>query len=49
MGATEEEKLHIAAQIEDEARHTVFFDRFYREVVGIEGNDIMEVLDKTFP
>ena len=39
IGATEEEKLHIAAQIEDEARHTVFFDRFYREVVGIEGND----------
>ena len=49
IGATEEEKLHIAAQIEDEARHTVFFDRFYREVVGIEGADIMEVLDKTFP
>src|ERR1700758_4722974 len=49
IGATEEEKLHIAAQIEDEARHTSFFDRFYREVVGIEGNDIMEVLDKTFP
>ena len=49
IGATEEEKLHIAAQIEDEARHTVFFDRFYREVVGIEGADIMEVLDKSFP
>ena len=30
IGATEEEKLHLAAQIEDEARHTVFFDRFYR-------------------
>ena len=49
IGATEEEKLHIAAQIEDEARHTVFFDRFYREVVGIEGADIMEVLDKSVP
>jgi hypothetical protein len=49
IGATEEEKLHIAAQIEDEARHTVFFDRFYREVVGIEGEDIMTVLDKSFP
>src|ERR1700760_1548383 len=34
IGASEEEKLHIAAQIEDEARHTVFFDRFYREVVA---------------
>jgi ribonucleoside-diphosphate reductase beta chain len=49
MGASEEEKLHIAAQIEDEARHTVFFDRFYREVIGFEGADIMEVLDATFP
>lgn len=49
IGANEEEKLHIAAQIEDEARHTVFFDRFYREVVGLQGNDIMDVLDATFP
>jgi ribonucleoside-diphosphate reductase beta chain len=49
MGASEEEKLHIAAQIEDEARHTVFFDRFYREVVGLEGDDMMTVLDKSFP
>ena len=49
IGATEEEKLHIAAQIEDEARHTVFFDRFYREVVGLEGTDIMSVLDASFP
>lgn len=49
IGASEEEKLHIAAQIEDEARHTVFFDRFYREVVGLEGEDIMAVLDESFP
>jgi ribonucleoside-diphosphate reductase beta chain len=49
IGASEEEKLHIAAQIEDEARHTVFFDRFYREVVGLGGKDIMEVLDASFP
>ncbi len=49
IGASEEEKLHIAAQIEDEARHTVFFDRFYREVVGLEGDDIMSVLDASFP
>jgi ribonucleoside-diphosphate reductase beta chain len=49
MGAGEEEKLHIAAQIEDEARHTVFFDRFYREVVGLEGDDIMDILDASFP
>jgi len=49
IGAGEEEKLHIAAQIEDEARHTVFFDRFYREVVGLEGDDIMDILDASFP
>src|SRR6266704_1964696 len=49
IGASEEEKLHIAAQIEDEARHTVFFDRFYREVVGLQGEDIMDVLDASFP
>jgi ribonucleoside-diphosphate reductase beta chain len=48
IGASEEEKLHIAAQIEDEARHTVFFDRFYREVVGLEGDDLMAVLDASF-
>lgn len=33
LGAGEEEKIFIASQIEDEARHTVFFDRFYREAV----------------
>jgi len=49
IGAGEEEKLHIAAQIEDEARHTVFFDRFYREVVGLQGDDIMAILDASFP
>lgn len=49
VGASEEEKLHIAAQIEDEARHTVFFDRFYREVVGYDGEDIMAILDASFP
>jgi ribonucleoside-diphosphate reductase beta chain len=48
IGASEEEKIHIAAQIEDEARHTVFFDRFYREVVGLEGDDIMDILDASF-
>ncbi len=49
IGASEEEKIHIAAQIEDEARHTVFFDRFYREVVGLHGDDIMAILDASFP
>src|SRR5688572_33300785 len=38
MAGTEEDKIFISSQIEDEARHTVFFDRFYREVVGLEGD-----------
>jgi ribonucleoside-diphosphate reductase beta chain len=48
LGASEEEKIYITSQIEDEARHTVFFDRFYREVVGLEGSTIMEVLDNSY-
>ena len=49
IGASEEEKLHIAAQIEDEARHTVFFDLVDPEVVGLQGDDIMDILDASFP
>jgi ribonucleoside-diphosphate reductase beta chain len=48
LGATEEQKIFISSQIEDEARHTVFFDRFYREVVGLEGEGIMGVLDASY-
>src|ERR1700743_761983 len=49
IGAGEEEKLHISGQIEDTRRPTVFFDRFYREVVGLQGEDIMAILDASFP
>jgi ribonucleoside-diphosphate reductase beta chain len=38
----------MSSQIEDEARHTVFFDRFYREVVGLPGDSVQEVLDASF-
>ena len=27
----------------------MFFDRFYREVVGLQGDDIMDILDASFP
>jgi ribonucleoside-diphosphate reductase beta chain len=47
MGCAEDHKIFISSQIEDEARHTVFFDRFYKEVVGLEG-DIMDVLDHSY-
>jgi ribonucleoside-diphosphate reductase beta chain len=31
---TEEERLFLATQLVDEARHAVFFDRFFHEVLG---------------
>lgn len=45
FGVPEDYKVYLTSQLEDEARHTVFFDRFYRDVVGIEGDGIMDVLD----
>jgi ribonucleoside-diphosphate reductase beta chain len=48
MGGSEESKIYMSSQIEDEARHTVFFDRFYREVVGMPGESVQEVLDNSF-
>ena len=34
----EEMQLFLATQLADEARHTVFFDRFFGEVVGAQGD-----------
>lgn len=48
MAGTEDDKIFISSQIEDEARHTVFFDRFYKEVVGVPGETIMDVLDHSY-
>lgn len=48
LGGSEESKIYMSSQIEDEARHTVFFDRFYREVVGLPGESIQDVLDASF-
>jgi ribonucleoside-diphosphate reductase beta chain len=48
MAGSEDEKIFISSQIEDEARHTVFFDRFYKEVVGLEGDTIMDILDGSY-
>jgi len=33
----EDERIFLATQIADEARHTVFFDRFFHEVLAHEG------------
>jgi ribonucleoside-diphosphate reductase beta chain len=48
LAGTEDEKIYISSQIEDEARHTVFFDRFYKEVVKLPGQSIMDVLDASY-
>ncbi len=48
LGGSEESRIYMSSQIEDEARHTVFFDRFYREVVGLPGDSVQEVLDASF-
>lgn len=36
----EEQRIYLASQIEDEVRHTLVLDRFYREVIGYEGEGI---------
>jgi ribonucleoside-diphosphate reductase beta chain len=33
----EDERIFLATQLADEARHTVFFQRFFAEVLGLEG------------
>lgn len=48
IGADEEDKVFISSQIEDEARHTIFFDRFFSEAVGADGDSIMDVLDASY-
>jgi ribonucleoside-diphosphate reductase beta chain len=48
LGGSEVSRMYMSSQIEDEARHTVFFDRFYREVVGLPGESVQEVLDASF-
>jgi ribonucleoside-diphosphate reductase beta chain len=42
---TDDQRIFLASQIADEARHCVFFDRFYREVLGSEATTIAENLD----
>jgi ribonucleoside-diphosphate reductase beta chain len=37
--ADHQEEAFLATQQVDESRHMVFFDRFYNEVIGMEGDD----------
>jgi ribonucleoside-diphosphate reductase beta chain len=41
---TDDQRIFLASQIADEARHCVFFDRFYREVIGSDAQTIADNL-----
>ena len=44
-GPTEEQQVFLTTQLVDEARHTVFFDRFYSEVLEEPGTDMESRID----
>jgi ribonucleoside-diphosphate reductase beta chain len=41
-----EAKVFLTTQISDEAKHTVFWNGFYREVFGVEAGSLGEMIDK---
>ncbi len=43
---TLEAQAFLTTQISDEAKHVVFWDRFYREVLGIEATSLNNMVDK---
>lgn len=45
----EEMQIFLSTQLADEARHTVFFDRFYEEVVRASGADLPQRLEWSHP
>lgn len=44
-----DQKLFLTTQLVDEARHVVFFDRFYTEVVNLDGRDLRARLETIRP
>src|ERR687892_2061330 len=43
---THEAQVFLTTQIADEAKHTVFWDRFYREVFGVDAAGLGAMIDK---
>ncbi|MBV8822814.1 MAG: ribonucleotide-diphosphate reductase subunit beta [Ktedonobacteraceae bacterium] len=41
---TEEQRFFLTTQLSDEARHSIFFERFFREVLMLDGPDIESLL-----
>ena len=46
---TEEQAYFLATQQVDEVRHSVFFHRFFKEVIGVGGESIQSTLASTLP
>jgi 1,2-phenylacetyl-CoA epoxidase catalytic subunit len=46
---TEEQGYFLATQQVDEVRHSVFFHRFFKEVIGVGGDSIQSTLASTLP
>ena len=46
---TEEQAYFLATQQVDEVRHSVFFHRFFKEVIGVGGDSIESTLAATLP
>jgi Ribonucleotide reductase, small chain/SCP-2 sterol transfer family len=46
---TEEQSYFLATQQVDEVRHSVFFHRFFKEVIGVGGESIQSTLASTLP
>jgi hypothetical protein len=46
---TEEQSYFLATQQVDEVRHSVFFHRFFKEVIGVGGATLEETLATTLP
>ncbi len=46
---TEEQAYFLATQQVDEVRHSIFFHRFFKEVIGVGGESIEDTLASTLP
>jgi Ribonucleotide reductase, small chain/Alkyl sulfatase C-terminal len=46
---TEEQSYFLATQQVDEVRHSVFFHRFFKEVIGVGGESLHATLSSTLP
>ena len=46
---TEEQGYFLATQQVDEVRHSIFFHRFFKEVIGVGGDSIQSTLASTLP